>query len=79
MKQINLLEESLDVPLFVCTPRGLVLTDAGRSYYQDAKYMIQYARDAQARARNAMQGNEKVIRIGVFPMTPGHRHCGGTL
>lgn len=33
--------------------------------------MIQYARDAQARARNAMQGNEKVIRIGVSPMTPG--------
>lgn len=71
MKQINLLEESLDVQLFVRTPRGLALTDAGKSYYQDAKYMIQYARDAQARARNAMQGNEKVIRIGVSPMTPG--------
>lgn len=71
MKQINLLEESLDVQLFVRTPRGLTLTDAGKSYYQDAKYMIQYARDAQARARNAMQGNERVIRIGVSPMTPG--------
>lgn len=71
MKQINLLEEGLGVQLFARTPRGLTLTDAGRSYYQDAKYMIQYAKDAQARARNAMQGNEKVIRIGVSPMTPG--------
>ncbi len=71
MKQINLLEESLGVQLFVRTPRGLTMTDAGRSYYQDAKYMIQYAKDAQARARNAMQGNERVIRIGVSPMTPG--------
>lgn len=71
MKQINLLEEGLGVQLFVRTPRGLTLTDAGKSYYQDAKYMIQYAKDAQARARNAMQGNERVIRIGVSPMTPG--------
>lgn len=45
------------------TPRGLTLTDAGKSYYQDAKYMIQYARDAQVRAKNAMQSNESVIRI----------------
>ena len=71
MKQINLLEGSLGVQLFVRTPRGLTLTDAGKSYYQDAKYMIQYAKDAQTRARNAMQGNDRVIRIGVSPMTPG--------
>lgn len=54
MKQINLLENRLDVQLFVRTPRGLSLTDAGKSYYQDAKYIIQYSRDAQTRAKNAM-------------------------
>lgn len=70
MKQINLLEGSLEVQLFHRTPRGLTLTDAGKSYYQDAKYMIQYARDAQVRARNAMQSNENVIRIGTSLMTP---------
>lgn len=70
MKQINLLEGSLEVQLFQRTPRGLILTDAGKSYYQDAKYMIQYAKDAQVRAKNAMQSNESVIRIGTSLMTP---------
>ena len=70
MKQINLLENSLEVRLFNRTPRGLTLTNAGKSYYQDAKYMIQYAKDAQIRARNAMQNNESVIRIGTSLMTP---------
>lgn len=70
MKQINLLESSLDVRLFVRTPRGLVLTDAGKSYYQDAKYMIQYAKDAQIRAKNAMQNSDNIVRIGTSLMTP---------
>lgn len=70
MKQINLLEDALDIQLFIRTPRGLTLTDAGKSYYQDAKYMIQYAKDAQTRAKNAMQSNDNVIRIGTSLMTP---------
>ncbi|MCI8329659.1 MAG: LysR family transcriptional regulator [Oscillibacter sp.] len=70
MKQINLLEGNLGVQLFHRTPRGLTLTNAGKSYYQDAKYMIQYARDAQVRAKNAMQDNASVIRIGTSLMTP---------
>lgn len=70
MKQIDLLEGSLGVRLFDRTPRGLTLTNGGKSYYQDAKYMIQYARDAQVRARNAMQNSESVIRIGTSLMTP---------
>lgn len=70
MKQINLLESSLDVQLFHRTPRGLTLTEAGKSYYQDAKYMIQYAKDAQVRAKNAMQNNENIIRFGSSLTTP---------
>ena len=70
MKQINLLENALEVQLFHRTPRGLTLTDAGKSYYQDARFMIQYAKDARTRAKNAMQSNEQVIRIGTSFMTP---------
>lgn len=70
MKQSNLLEDSLGVQLFLRTPRGLTLTDAGKSYYQDAKYMIQYAKDAQTRAKNAGQSNENIVRIGTSLMTP---------
>lgn len=70
IKQINLLEESLGLQLFVRTHRGLQLTSAGRSLYQDAKYIIQYCKDSVTRAKNAMQAGESVIRIGTSPMTP---------
>lgn len=70
IKQINLLEESLGVKLFDRTHRGLTLTKAGRSLYQDAKYIIQYCRDSVARAKNAMLEDTNVIRVGSLPMTP---------
>ena len=69
IKQINLLEEKLDLQLFVRTHRGLVLTRAGQSLYQDTKYIIQYCRNAVTRAKNAMQESENLIRIGTSPMT----------
>ena len=70
IKQINLLEETLELQLFARTHRGLQLTKAGRSLYQDAKYIIQYCKDSVTRARNAMQESQQVIRIGTSPMTP---------
>ncbi len=47
-----------------------MLTKAGQSLYQDAKYIIQYCKDSVTRARNAMQESGSVIRIGTSPMTP---------
>ena len=70
IKQINLLEESLGLQLFVRTHRGLQLTEAGKSLMQDAKYIIQYCKDSVTRAKNAMQKDEEIIRIGTSPMTP---------
>ena len=70
IKQINLLEENLDLQLFVRTHRGLVLTKAGQSLYQDTKYIIQYCKDSVTRAKNAIQETANVIRIGTSPMTP---------
>lgn len=70
IKQINLLESSLDLKLFERTHRGLKLTKAGQSLYQDAKYIIQYSRESIVRAKNAMQEDVNVIRIGSSPMTP---------
>lgn len=72
MKQINLLENRLGIPLFTRSPRGLTLTNAGRSYYQDAKNIIQYSNDAAVRAKRIAQSEENVIRIGVSPMTPSN-------
>ena len=70
IKQINLLEETLGVQLFVRSHRGLTLTKAGQSLLQDAKYIIQYCKDSVTRAKNAMQESESIIRIGTSPMTP---------
>lgn len=70
IKQINLLEADLGVKLFERTHRGLKLTKAGVSLYNDSKYIIQYCRDSVVRAKNAMQEDENIIRIGTSPMTP---------
>ncbi len=70
IKQINLLESELGVKLFECTHRGLTLTRAGKSLYQDTRYIIQYCRDSVTRAKNAMQADDSIIRIGTSPMTP---------
>lgn len=70
IKQINLLEENLDIRLFIRTHRGLQMTEAGKSLYQDAKYIIQYCKDSVTRARNSMQESEEIIRIGTSMMTP---------
>ncbi|MDE6373530.1 MAG: LysR family transcriptional regulator, partial [Clostridia bacterium] len=39
MKQINALEERLGITLFARTNHGLQLTEAGKSFLQDAKYI----------------------------------------
>lgn len=70
IKQINLLEDTLDVKLFERTHRGLMLTNAGKSLYRDAKYIIKYCEESVVRAKNAMQSDANVIRIGTSPMTP---------
>nr|WP_294492936.1 LysR family transcriptional regulator [uncultured Mediterraneibacter sp.] len=69
-KQINLLEKDLGLKLFIRTHRGLALTEAGKSLYKDAKYIIQYSKESVERAKKAMQEKDNLIRIGTSPMTP---------
>lgn len=85
IKQINMLESDIGVQLFDRTHRGLTLTKAGQSLYKDAKYIIEYCREAVDRARNAMTEENQVIRIGTSPIMPAqllmdlwpkiHEHC----
>lgn len=69
IKQINSLESSLGLRLFDRTHRGLSLTESGKSLYKDAEYVIKYCKESVIRAKNAMSGDENVIRVGVSLMT----------
>lgn len=57
-------------PLQSRADRGLKLTEAGKSFYRDAKSIIGYCRESVDRARAAAQREENGIRIGTSPMTP---------
>ena len=70
IKQINLLENNLNLRLFDRTHRGLIVTKAGESLYKDAKYIVQYCKESIDRAQNAMNNQEDVIRIGTSLTTP---------
>lgn len=57
IKQINLLEDSLGVRLFTRTHRGLQLTKAGQSVYEDARYIIPIAVNRWSGRRKPMTHN----------------------
>ena len=71
MKQINMLEKQVGVKLLERTNRGVILTDAGRSFYHDARDIIKSCEEAVSRAKNAGRGNVDVIRIGSSILYPG--------
>lgn len=70
IKQINMLESELGVTLFHRTHRGLTLTAAGQTFYDDARQLRELARDAITRTRNASQTDAQIVRIGSSPLTP---------
>ena len=71
MKQINSLEERLGITLFDRTNHGLQLTDAGKSFFQDAKYIIDYSNRAIEKAKDIdNKDRQQSIRIGTSIMTP---------
>lgn len=71
MKQINALESRLGVALFKRTNHGLILTAAGKSFLQDAKYIMDYSARAIEKIRDIdAKENHMSIRIGTSVMTP---------
>lgn len=71
IKQINAMEKELEATLFIRSHRGLILTDAGKIFYRDAAYLLQYYQEAKERAKNATQIDSCILKIGTSPMTPG--------
>ena len=58
INQVNLLESSLGTRLFERSHRGLILTSAGRSFYDDAAYMMRYWEDSVLRAQRGVCGRQ---------------------
>ncbi|MDF2870192.1 MAG: LysR family transcriptional regulator [Anaerocolumna sp.] len=72
MKQMNFLEACVGVPLLIRTNHGIQLTDAGKSLYKDARFLMQYSEEAVQRARQAMLANQYVIRVGTSVLNPSN-------
>ena len=70
MNQMNKLESLIGAKLFERTNQGTHLTVAGRSIYQDAKQMIEFADEAVKKARQLAASEQNVIRIGTSIMRP---------
>lgn len=70
MKQINTLENHLELRLVERTPSGVRLTDAGGIIYQDAKFMIDYSKKSVANARAAMHALDTTFCVGTSLLNP---------
>lgn len=64
IKQISLLEEDIGVPLFIRSPKGLTLTEAGKYLYSKAKdYMEEGEKIKAETRRRAATASHSPIRI----------------
>lgn len=63
-QQIKALEDSLGFPLINRKKRPIELTPAGAVFYQETKAILARMDEAVAKAQEASQGTEGVIRIG---------------
>lgn len=70
MKQMNVLENHLDLKLIERTPSGIRLTAAGALIYQDAKFMKDYSKKSIAGARAAMHLSDTTFCIGTSLLNP---------
>jgi DNA-binding transcriptional LysR family regulator len=71
-QQIRALEREVDATLFVRHPRGVTLTDAGRSFLVDAEAILAQAEQAKIRARRTARGETGRIAIGFTTSAPFH-------
>ena len=73
MNQMNKLENMIGAKLINRTNQGVYLTASGRSIYQDAKQMIEFADEAIKKARQLAASEQNTIRIGTSILRPCKR------
>ena len=70
MNQINALEAHIGVSLFNRTHSGVSLTDAGKSFYQNAQAMVRLSETSIREARQIGGAVSQTIRVGTSMMRP---------
>ena len=78
-QQIRALEEDLDLQLFRRKPRGVELTDAGRSLFGDAQTILTQLEQARAKAQRTARGEQGRIVIGFTSSAPFHPFVPGVI
>ena len=68
--QIRALERDLGVQLFRRLPRGVELTEAGRSFLEDARAALARVDQGVEAARRAARGEQGHLRLAVPPTAP---------
>ncbi|WP_421996932.1 LysR family transcriptional regulator [Reyranella sp.] len=71
-QQIKALEAEIGAPLFLRHPRGVSLTDAGRSFLADAEAILASVEGATVRARRTARGETGRIAVGFTTSAPFH-------
>ncbi|MDE6208915.1 MAG: LysR family transcriptional regulator [Lachnospiraceae bacterium] len=72
MKQMNALENRLELTLLKRTNQGIELTEAGRYIYDFAKKMIAESEDTVLKAKSIQQQELKTIRVGSSFLNPSN-------
>lgn len=65
-RHIKALEADLGVQLFIRTPRGMVLTDAGETLLKDAHAILGMLRSAADRAHRSGRGQTGRLDVGLY-------------
>ena len=65
-KRINSIEESLGFPLFDRNLKGIKLTAAGKSFYNDSKKLVQNYNIAVEKAKSIYENKNDSVRIGIM-------------
>ncbi|MGB6099634.1 MAG: LysR substrate-binding domain-containing protein [Comamonas sp.] len=65
-RHIQALEEKIGVPLFVRTPKGVTLTEAGRTLLEEVPNLLALTQQATERTRLAGQGLIGRLDVGLF-------------
>ena len=70
MKQINVLEDTLNLKLLNRTSKGISLTPAGKKIYKESKYIIDYSNKVLDNIKNFENTEELELRVGTSILNP---------